>query len=187
MSAPRGWPAALAIALALFTLIQLVPYGRDHSPPAPGASAAWDSPRTEQLARRACFDCHSNETNWPWYASIAPLSWRIQTHVDQGRETLNFSAFDPAGEKVREAAGEAAETVSKGEMPPADYVLMHPEARLSAAERRALETGFDATFAAFKEGEHASADVRGSTGEAGERSGHGENGESERDDHDKDR
>ncbi len=147
------------LATGLFTFVvlsiaaQLVPYGRRHTNPPDGALAAFDSPATRKLAERACFDCHSNRTRWPWYAAIAPMSWRIQRHVDEGREALNFTAFTPGEEKVAEAAGEAAETVTDGEMPPRDYLLLHPEARLTAAEKNALAHGLSVTFAAFGEGE----------------------------------
>jgi len=142
------------VPLALMFALQLVPYGRDHSAPADGARPGWSSAATEELARRACFDCHSNETRWPWYSNVAPVSWRISHHVREGREHLNFSAFDPAAEKVADAAGEAGESVTKRTMPPADYLLAHPEARLTSAEREALATGLDATFAGYVESGH---------------------------------
>lgn len=151
MSSRLATRSFLFLALAV-TALQLVPYGHDRSTPADGTPAAWDSPQTKDLAERACFDCHSNQTRWPWYASIAPASWLIQSHVQEGREAINFSAFDPARENVSEAAGEASESVSKGEMPPRDYLLLHPEARLTPAEKQKLMTGLDRTFAAFSEG-----------------------------------
>jgi hypothetical protein len=154
MRPARATLLAFTALVVLFLAIQLVPFGRAHTNPPNARLAAWDSPRTEDLARRACFDCHSNETRWPWYASIAPVSWRIQSHVVEGREKLNFTAFDPGREKVAEAAEEAGEVVTKGEMPPRDYLLLHPEARLTAAEKQALAAGLQATFAGF--GEHAS-------------------------------
>ena len=139
----------IGVPVLVVLAIQLVPYGRDHTPPPSGRRVVWDSARTEELARRACFDCHSNETRWPWYASIAPISWRIQTDVNLARARLDFTAFDSASAKVAEAAGEAAETVTSGDMPPQDYVLMHPEARLMGADKRTLAAGLAATFAAF--------------------------------------
>lgn len=144
--------AGLAVLAVL--AIQIVPYGRNHTRPRDGVAARFDAAHTEELARKACFDCHSNQTKWPWYSSIAPVSWRIQNHVDEGREALNFSALDTSSEEGAEAAGEAGETVRKGEMPPADYLLMHPEARLTAAQKSELARGLDSTFAAFvgKEG-----------------------------------
>ena len=148
MSAWRRRALAAAISLALFALIQFVPYGHDHSRPAAGARPAWDSPRTLELAKQACFDCHSGETRWPWYASIAPISWRLQTHVTRGRQKLDFTAFAPADSAMAEAAGEAGESVSKREMPPNDYLWVHPEARLTPEERQALIAGLHSTFAA---------------------------------------
>ena len=162
MSASRKLRLVFGAGLALLLLIQVVPYGRNHVNPPSGATTAWDKPSTADLAQRACFDCHSNQTTWPWYSSVAPLSWRIQNHVNEGRASLNFSAFDPASEKMTDAAGEAGETVTEGSMPPFDYLLAHPEARLTPQEKQALAAGLNATFATFaKEGGHANAAVTG--------------------------
>ncbi len=128
--------------IVLLVVIQLVPYGRQHTNPPVRAEPAWDSPRTRELAVRACFDCHSNETKWPWYSNVAPLSWLVQYDVDKGRRELNYSEWD----RRQEEAGESAETVQKGSMPPAYYVWLHPEARLTAAERAELIAGLQATF-----------------------------------------
>lgn len=138
--------AGLTLA-GLFVVFQLVPYGRAHTNPAVTGAPRWDSPRTEELARRACFDCHSNETKWPWYSKVAPLSWRIQNHVDEGRQKFNMSAMD----RKQKEADEAGEVVEKGEMPPFDYKLAHPEARLSAAETAELVRGLIATFGGEEE------------------------------------
>jgi len=148
-------PITLATLVVLFAAIQLVPYGHVHTNPPAGPSPAWDSPRTITLAKRACFDCHSNETRWPWYASVAPVSWRLTGHVERGRRKLNLTDFRPTTEDTREAAGEAGESVRKGEMPPNDYLLMHPEAHLTVDEKQALAHGLDATFATFAKKEHA--------------------------------
>jgi len=138
----------------LFVLFQLVPYGRAHENPPVTGTPQWDSPRTEELARRACFDCHSNETQWPWYSNIAPISWRIQKHVDEGREKFNMSQMD----RKQKEADEAGEVVKEGEMPPFDYKLAHPEARLTPAETDELVRGLIATFGGETGGE---ADERG--------------------------
>jgi mono/diheme cytochrome c family protein len=127
--------------LLLLAVAQLVPYGRDHDNPPVAAEPAWDSPATRELARRACFDCHSNETRWPWYSNIAPLSWLIQRDVDEGRDELNWSEWGPDQE-----GDESAETLIEGSMPPDSYSLLHPEARLSAQEIDALVAGLVATF-----------------------------------------
>ena len=118
------------------------PYGRNHVNPPVVAEPPWDSASTRQLAKRACFDCHSNETHWPEYARVAPVSWLVQRDVQQGREALNFSEW----QRRQEEAPEAAETVAEGEMPLVAYRLMRREARLTAAERELLVRGLEATI-----------------------------------------
>ncbi len=126
-----------------FLLIQLVPYGRDHTNPAVLAEPAWDSATTRSLAVTACFDCHSNQTEWPWYSNVAPLSWLVQRHVDKGRRQLNFSEW---GSTREQEADQSAQTVRNGSMPPFSYVLLHPGAALSDADRSKLIAGLAATF-----------------------------------------
>lgn len=134
------WAAIGFVVLLL--VIQLVPYGRDHSNPVVSAEPSWDSPRTEELARAACFDCHSNETEWKWYTNIAPFSWLVQRDVDEGRAKLNFSEWDREHQDIREAG----EVVNEGEMPPWYYTPLHGNARLSDGEKQELVDGFVATF-----------------------------------------
>src|SRR5690348_13788870 len=81
----------LAVVIGLFALMQLVPYGRDHTNPPVLKEPPWDSPATRELAVRACFDCHSHQTKWPWYSHVAPFSWVVQHNVDTARTVLNFS------------------------------------------------------------------------------------------------
>lgn len=137
---------SFAVVLIVMALaIQLVPYGRDHTNPPVLQEPAWDSPQTRALAQRACFDCHSNETVWPWYSSIAPVSWLTQRDVDEGRAKLNFSEWG----RGEQEADEIAEVIREGEMPMPIYLLQHPEARLSAAEKQALIHGLVATTGFF--------------------------------------
>lgn len=117
---------------------QAVPYGRDHSNPPVRAEPRWDRPRTRELAVRACFDCHSNETRWPWYSHVAPISWLVQHDVDEGRQAVNFSEWD----RPQEEAEESVETVETGAMPPWYY----PWVRLSAADRADLARGLAVTL-----------------------------------------
>jgi hypothetical protein len=130
------------VLVGLGVAIQLVPYGRTHTNPPVVQEPRWDSPRTRELAVRACYDCHSNETAWPWYSHLAPFSWSVQDHVDEGREHMNFSEWNHPSEH----AHEAAEEVEEGEMPLSSYTWMHPTARLDEAEREALIEGLKATF-----------------------------------------
>ncbi len=138
----------------LFVAIQLVPYGRGHDNPAVVQGPTWDSPETEALARRACFDCHSNETTWPWYSHVAPVSWLVQHDVEDGRKHLNFSRFD----QPQKHAHEAGEEVEEGEMPMKIYLVTHPEARLTDAETAALVAGLNKTLGKKKQkGQQAAA------------------------------
>lgn len=129
---------------ALLLVAQVVPYGRDHTNPAVTREIRWDSPRTRELATGACGDCHSNLTKWKWYSNIAPASWLIYSDVVDGRKTLNFSEWDkPQGE----GAGNLAEAVQDGSMPPWVYKPLHSAARLSSAQRDELIRGLQRTIA----------------------------------------
>lgn len=138
-----------SLGVAALIAIQLAPYGRDHVNPPTTSEPAWDSPVTRALAKHACFDCHSNETQWPMYASIAPVSWLIQRDVNEGRTVLNFSEW----QRPQEAAADAEEEVREGEMPPLMYLLMHTHARLSEAERDRLALGLAKTLGVSAEDE----------------------------------
>jgi hypothetical protein len=124
------------IGLILFALVQLVPYGRRHKNPPVVQEPNWDA-QTRAIAKKACFDCHSNEVVWPWYSNVAPVSWLVQRDVDEGRRAMNFSEWGRNGLD----AGEIAEVIQEGEMPPAQYKLMHPTARLTAAEKEVMIQG----------------------------------------------
>ncbi len=132
----------IALLVGGFLLIQLVPYGRNHANPPVVQEPAWDSPQTRELAMKACGDCHSNATTWPWYSNIAPVSWLVYRDTVEGRQKLNFSEWN----RPQREADEAAKSVQKGEMPMPIYGIMHPEARLTAAEKDALIRGLQATF-----------------------------------------
>jgi len=107
------------------------------------AEPNWDSPRTRELAVAACYDCHSNQTRQYWYEEVAPVSWWIKNHIDEGRAALNFSECGTNGEGWEEAA----ETVVEGSMPPGYYTWfgLHADARLDATEQRELTEGLIAT------------------------------------------
>ncbi len=144
-------PGAVAVlghfALAGFVVlavIQAIPYGRDHSNPPVTGEPQWSSPRTRQLMVDACYDCHSNEVDWPWYTNIAPLSWAAVEHVDEGREAVNYSEFTTGGDHE---ADDTIEVIRDGSMPPYYYTLfgLHPDASLTSDEIDELIAGLRAT------------------------------------------
>lgn len=148
----------LALLIGGFLLIQLVPYGRNHTNPPVVQEPAWDSPQTRTLFMCACADCHSNNTVWPWYSNIAPVSWLVYRDTMEGRQKFNVSEWHRPQE-----GEEAAETVIKGEMPPLIYLPTHPQARLTAAEKEQFIRGLQTTFG----GEQKNGDHHG-----GEKEGH---------------
>lgn len=118
-------------------LIQFVPFGHNHVNPPQTGEPAWNAPETRALFQRACFNCHSNQTTWPWYSNVAPVSWLVQRDVDGGRRHLNFSEWNRPQRHAKDVAAE----VKQGDMPPWFYLPMHPEARLSDAEKQNLIDG----------------------------------------------
>lgn len=138
----------LLTLVALFIVIQFVPYGRDHTNPKVIAEPKWDSPKTRELFMKACVDCHSHETKWPAYSNVAPISWMVYNHVVEGREHFNVSAW---GYQKKNEGEDASEEVEEDEMPLTSYLLAHPEAKLSNAETKTLIEGLKRTFGEKKE------------------------------------
>lgn len=140
------WVMAGLLAAGLL-LLQFVPVGnvvtslrREANPPVVQV-VVWDSPATEGLVRAACFDCHSNETVWPWYSQIAPVSWLVTRDVNRGRAGLNFSEDAPGEVDVDDI-----EWHLYHDMPPAVYLALHPEANLTDEQKALLLDGLRATF-----------------------------------------
>ena len=133
----------LFILIALLIGIQFIPYAKDHTNPKVIAEPQWDSPKTRELFMKACVDCHSNETTWPAYSTVAPISWIVYNHVIEGREQLNISNW---GHQKKNEGEDAAEELEEGEMPLASYLLAHPEAKLSDTEKETLIQGLKNTF-----------------------------------------
>lgn len=142
-----GWGRRLLWALAaspvLLAAMQLVPYGRDYSPKPSPDPFRWHDPQAEAIARAACYDCHSNETKWWWGVKVAPLSWLAQSDIDEGRRKVNFSDWSRktiSARQLERALGDG--------MPPIQYTIAHPEARLTEAQKQALVKGFQASLEA---------------------------------------
>lgn len=127
---------AAAAALVAAVAIQFVPVDRDN-PPVDFEIEAPDD--VHAVLRRACYDCHSNETRWPWYSRVAPVSWLVARDVARGREDMNFSEWPVFDFEAQEHAFvDIHKQIDRRRMPLPIYVFMHPEAKLSEAERRLL-------------------------------------------------
>ena len=123
-------------AAALLATIQFVPVARTNPPVVADLAAP---PEVKALLRRACYDCHSNETVWGWHTHVAPISWLVAHDVAEGREHLDVStwgALRPA--RRAKLPSKIQEELGKQEMPPLLYRIAHPAARLSDAERETL-------------------------------------------------
>ena len=139
-----------AATIGTLIVIQAIPYGKNHTNPPINGEPAWSSPRTRELMVRACFGCHSNQVEYPSYASVAPISWMVQSHVDEGRSKVNYQEWN-SGERGEDTI----EVIQNGSMPPSFYTTFgrHPEAKLSKAEVAELIAGLQAT-PGFNKGDH---------------------------------
>lgn len=133
----RVFKRAALTGLVLLVAIQFIPVERTNPPVESDVPASMP---VSQVLRRACYDCHSNETVWPWYSRVAPVSFLVAHDVNEGREHLNFSTWNRlTPPKQAEAVREIWKEVSEGEMPLAIYLPTHPEARLSDQDKAVLE------------------------------------------------
>ncbi len=120
---------AIGVLVAALLLIQLVPVKRTNPP---GGTGQFAPAEVTAVFQRACYDCHSNETAWPWYSRVAPVSWLVADDVKEGREHLNFSNWDLLDQDKREKMkSEIWEELEAGDMPLWFYLPLHPDARLS--------------------------------------------------------
>ncbi|MCA9731282.1 MAG: heme-binding domain-containing protein [Deferribacteres bacterium] len=124
------------ILILIFIIIQFVPVEKTNPPVTAPLRASDD---VTHIMKSACYDCHSNETVWPWYSHVAPVSWLLSDHVRNGRRHLNFSAWgEYPGKRKLKKLDEIAEEIEGGNMPLAGYVKMHSEANLSAEQKQVL-------------------------------------------------
>jgi hypothetical protein len=131
----------LALGVVLVTA-QLFP-ARVYNPPSKGELSA--PPAVEQTLRRSCYDCHSNHTRWPWYSRVAPLSWIVARDTELGRKEINFSEWGEYYPATRRRKLEwMRRSLNQEAMPPWQYRLMHPDARLSRADIDQLNHWIDA-------------------------------------------
>ncbi len=130
---------ALGTAAGLLVALQFVPVDRSNPPVTPTLALAPPAGEVADIMQAACNDCHTNQTVWPWYSKVAPVSLLVADHVVEGREHLNFSTWGEQPAKRRDhKLEEFIEMVEDGSMPMRSYILAHPEARLSDEARQQL-------------------------------------------------
>ncbi len=134
---------ALAL-LALFLLLQLKQPDRSNPP----VESAINAPaEIAAILERSCYACHSYETDWPWYAYVAPVSWWVVDHVNHGRGDLNFSQWPVLDfEALEYAFRDIDRQIATGEMPLKSYLIMHRDARLSDQDKAALRRWAQSNF-----------------------------------------
>ena len=126
----------LAVLVVAFIAIQFVPVNRTN-PPVTGKIEAPEE--VMDIFKTSCYDCHSNETFWPWYSYVAPVSWLVAHDVNDGRDDLNFSEWNSYSDKdKKDAREEIWEEVEEDHMPLWFYLILHPEAKLSDGDKEII-------------------------------------------------
>lgn len=138
---------SVLILILFFLVAQIIPIHKPETEPRPVnsdfTSQSSVPKKTGELIQNACYDCHSNETVYPWYSKVAPVSWLIIGHVREGREKLDFSLWTRYNSKKKsKLLKKCSKELKKGDMPLFGYPMMHKKARLSKEERDSLQLWF---------------------------------------------
>lgn len=137
----------LILTVLIFIGIQFVPMDVPADVPSKAEDSIEAPDNVQAILKRACFDCHSNHTTFPWYSSIAPVSWFTKHHVEEGREHMNFSTWASYEDEKKLKFLQKIPKAIKSKMPLPSYLLIHKEAKLSDADKEAITKW--ATDAAF--------------------------------------
>ena len=132
----------LLLFLVVFIGAQAFRPDRSNPPVVPSASLVQHAPpEVAAILDRACRDCHSSETRWPWYTNVSPTSWFVANHVHHGREHFNYSQWTSIDEDDQDKLlGGMCSLAERGRMPLPSYLLIHRDARLSPADIKTLCT-----------------------------------------------
>ena len=132
----------VVVLLVAFVGIQFIPTNRNHSeevPPSDFMLVKNVPTEVKSILMISCYDCHSNNTHYPWYQKVQPVSWYLEGHIEDGKEELNFSDFGSYSDRMQKAKMRSIiSQVEDGKMPLPSYILLHPEAELTAAEKQLL-------------------------------------------------
>lgn len=140
--------------LVIFALIQFIPVDRVNVPVNQKENfvEVFQAPEEVRvLLKNACYDCHSNETVYPDYSYVAPISWSIKNHINEGREHLNFSVWTTYNQELKKGMLEnTIADLEQNRMPLSGYIAQHPEARLQASQKQTLIDYFRAILKSGK-------------------------------------
>lgn len=147
----KKWKLFLPAALVIFVALQLTNLPRTNPPVKTDFIAAAGPPATVAVAlRAACYDCHSHETRWPWYAHVAPVSWLVVSDTTEGRKHLDLSDWPEEPATAAKKLDRMNEVLDYREMPPKKYTLIHADARLTDAQRKEIMDWTDAAAARYR-------------------------------------
>lgn len=123
--------------------VQFIPHEHPQTETVEADKLATDNIEVQNILDKACMDCHSNETNYPWYAEVTPINFWLDHHIEEGREHVNFSEWNSLSNADRKhAIKETIEVIEKKEMPLWSYWIVHWDAKLTDAERETLVNYF---------------------------------------------
>lgn len=129
-------------AVILILVVQVIPVHRNELPIPGGKSFVnqFNFPNNvNRILERSCYDCHSNQTNYPWYGNIQPIALLLENHISEGKKKLNFDEFQDYGKRrLRTKYTEIVKQIEQDKMPITSYLWLHPEAQLSEAEKKLL-------------------------------------------------
>ena len=128
------------LALLIFIGIQFIPMDVPAEVPTKADEELKAPENVQAILKRSCFDCHSNHTTFPWYSNIAPVSIFTKLHVKEGREHMNFSTWEKYDDEKKLKYLQKIPKAIKSKMPLPSYLLIHKEAKLSEADKKALTT-----------------------------------------------
>jgi len=125
--------------VVIFIAIQLIPFDVPATVPSDKSLEIQAPDNVKQILKRSCYDCHSNTTHFPWYSSIAPVSWFTKYHVKEGRAHMNFSLWGKYPDEKKLKYLQKIPKAIKSKMPLPSYLIMHQDAKLSDADKKAIE------------------------------------------------
>ncbi len=129
----------LPTLVGLFVLMSLLPYGTRENPKTDPSLSLKAPKEVMEIFKRSCYDCHSNQTRWPWYSYVFPMSWSVMDHVKNGRLALNFDEWNSYSQKKKFKLKDAIAQKTGTTMPLKDYLWAHSEAKISKKEKEIVE------------------------------------------------